>query len=435
MTRLRRGSPSLIRDLNRSAVLALIGSQGPVARVEIARRLSLSAATVTEVTRELVAEGLIRVVDQAASSGGRPPLLLGLVAEAAHALGIKIAPDHIAIVEVNLDGEIVKHTDTGFDALGPDAPDRLMDVLRGAVLAANGARLLGIGLGVPGTVDAQTGVVDAPILGWQSVALGQVLRDELGIPVLIDNDVNTLAIAERLYGHGRYAENFVTVTIGRGVGLGIVVGGDVYRGARGGAGEFGHIPIVENGPPCECGMRGCLESLVADPALVATAIDIGLLDAGISIADGIDRLRGLADEGDATARRIYAEAGGILGRAVGGLVNVLSPQVVIVSGEGARAWTHLAPTFTTALSGATFPSLRGVDVEVEPWDDAKWARGAAALVLRATFAAPLYERQIEDSVRARLSGISPRPDDSGVGRPPPPIIPLLGIGKEGGIRG
>ena len=91
-----------------------------------------------------------------------------------------------------------------------------------------------------------------------------------------------------------------------------------------------------------------------------------------------------------------------------GLVNVLSPQVVILSGEGARAWMHLATTFTSSFHAATFPSLRGVELEVDPWDDAKWARGAAALVLRATFAAPLYERQIEDSVRARLSGFGPR---------------------------
>jgi predicted NBD/HSP70 family sugar kinase len=409
MTRLRRGSPGLIRDLNRSAVLRLIGSQGPVARVEIARRLSLSAATVTEVTRDLVADGLVRVVDQAASSGGRPPILLGLVAEAAHALGVKIAPDRVAIVEVNLDGEILRRIETPFDALGAGALGGLIDLLKSTIDSA-GARLLGVGLGVPGTVDAQSGVVDAPILGWRSIPLGQTLHDELGLPVLVDNDVNTLAVAERLYGRGRNAENFVTVTIGRGVGLGIIVGGDLYRGARGGAGEFGHVPVVEDGPLCECGMHGCLEALVSDPALVGQAVRIGIVDSGDSIQAGIERLRRLADDGHPEARRIYATAGATLGRAVAGLVNVLSPQVVILSGEGARAWMHVATTFTSSFRAATFPSLRGVELEVDPWDDAKWARGAAALVLRATFAAPLYERQIEDSVRARLNGFGPRED-------------------------
>jgi predicted NBD/HSP70 family sugar kinase len=406
-------------------VLALIGSQGPLARVEIARRLSLSAATVTEVTRDLVADGLVRVVDQAASSGGRPPLLLGLVAEAAHALGVKIAPDRVAIVEVNLDGEILRRIETPFDALGPGALDGLLGLLQTTMDAADGARLLGIGLGVPGTVDAQSGVVDAPILGWRSIALGKTLRDELGLPVLVDNDVNTLAVAERLYGRGRNAENFLTVTIGRGVGLGIIVGGDLYRGARGGAGEFGHVPVVQDGPLCECGMQGCLESLVSDPALVEQAVEIGILDAGGSILDGIERLRRLADDGHPRARRIYATAGATLGRAVAGLVNVLSPQVVILSGEGARAWVHLATTFTASFRGATFPSLRGVELEVDPWDDAKWARGAAALVLRATFAAPLYERQIEDSVRARLSGFGPREetlDPNPAGQPDKTVV-------------
>jgi predicted NBD/HSP70 family sugar kinase len=404
----------LIRDLNRSAILALVGSQGPVARVEIARRLSLSAATVTEVTRDLVADGLIHVVDQAASSGGRPPLLLGLVAGAAHALGVKIAPDRIAVVEVNLDGEILKHTEAPFDALHNDALSDLVKLVRKTVDMAEGPRLLGVGLGVPGTVDAQSGVVDAPILGWRSIALGPVLRDELGLPVLIDNDVNTLAVAERLYGRGRNAENFLTVTIGRGVGLGIIVGGDLYRGARGGAGEFGHVPVVQDGPLCECGMHGCLESLVSDPALIGQAVQQGILESGSSIQDGIERLRRLADNGQPEARAIYAAAGAILGRAVAGLVNILSPQVVILSGEGAQAWIHLATTFTAAFRAATFPSLRGVEFEVDPWDDAKWARGAAALVLRATFAVPLYERQIEDSVRARLSGFSPRLDGVGL---------------------
>jgi predicted NBD/HSP70 family sugar kinase len=412
MARLRRGSPALIRGLNRAAVLALISTQGPIARAEIARRLALSAPTVTEVTRDLVADGLIRVVDQAASNGGRPALLLGMVAEAANALGVKIAPDHLAIVRVNLEGQILARREEPFDALAANAVADLIERLRRSIDDADGTLLLGIGLGVPGTVDAQRGIVDSPILGWKRVALGHTLREELGLPVLIDNDVNTLAVAERLYGRGRDAEHFLTVTIGRGVGLGIVVGGDLYRGARGGAGEFGHVPVVEDGPLCECGMHGCLEALVADPALVEQAIQGGLVARGISIADGIARLRTLADERDPAAQRIFAQAGAILGRAVAGLVNVLSPQFVIVSGEGARAWSHLADAFSGALREATFPSLRGVAVEVDPWDDAKWARGAAALVLRATFAAPLYERQIEDSVRARLPAASDRSDGS-----------------------
>jgi predicted NBD/HSP70 family sugar kinase len=407
LSRLRRGSPGLIRDLNRAATLALIGSQGPIARVEIARRLSLSAATVTGVTRDLVDDGLIRVVEQAASQGGRPQLLLGLVSNAAYVIGVKVAPDHLAIVRVNLDGEILARDEQPFDARDRDA----LPVLAARLsewIDADPSRLLGIGLGVPGTVNAQAGMVDSPVLGWHAMALGPTLSDLLGVPVLIDNDVNTLAVAERLYGRGRDADHFVTVTVGVGVGLGIMVGGDLYRGARGGAGEFGHIPVVADGPLCDCGMRGCLEALVGDPALVRAAVSAGLVEAVATNQEGIDQLRSLADASDPGALRIYAEAGAILGRAVAGLVNILSPQLVIVSGEGAAAWPHLEQAFQTALRAATFEPLRGIPVEVDPWDDAKWARGAAALVLRATFAAPLYERQIEDTIRARLPGFTAR---------------------------
>lgn len=399
--RLRRGTPGLIRDLNRSAILALIGDEGRIARVEIARRLSLSATTVTQVTRHLVDEGVIREVDQAPSSGGRPPILLGLVGEAAQAVGAKIAADHLAFVRSTLGGDVVEQWTEPFDAAS--GIDSLPERLAAAVDRSRPAegRLLGLGLGVPGIVDAQ-GIVDAPVLGWRRLPLGPTLRKRLGIPVLADNDVNTLAVAERLYGRGRGVENFLTVTIGRGVGLGIVIGGDVYRGARGGAGEFGHVTLQPGGPTCLCGNRGCLEALVGDPALVRDARAAGLLPAGLEGGDAVARLRELADAGDPQARRLYAAAGSTLGRAVAGLVNTLSPELVLVSGEGVQAWSHIEAAFGEALSSETFPPLRDVPVEMDPWDDAKWARGAAALVLRATFATPLYERGHEDSVRARL---------------------------------
>jgi predicted NBD/HSP70 family sugar kinase len=218
----------------------------------------------------------------------------------------------------------------------------------------------------------------------------------------VDNDVNTLAVAERLYGLGRGLEHAITITIGRGVGLGIVVGGELYRGARGGAGEFGHLPVDPDGPPCTCGRRGCLEALIGEAALARRAIEAGVVDPDEPRPAAA--LRRAADAGDAGARSILGVAGATLGRAVAGLVNVLSPQRIIISGEGTLAWSHWSAGFEAALRGAVFPPLTGVDVQVDPWDDAKWARGAAALVLKATFSAPLYERQPEDAVRERLPG-------------------------------
>lgn len=405
MTRLRSGSAALMRDLNRTSVLALIGQHGPIARVEIARELALSPATVTAITRELLGEGLVREVDQAPSNGGRPAILLGLVAEAADAIGIKISPDRLTAVHVDLGGEPLDYRECQFDGSLPGVVDRLATAI--SELTAGwvrpGRRLLGIGLGLPGIVDSQRGLVEAPILGWPPVLLAAELQDRLEVPILIDNDVNTLAVSELLYGRGRSRSHVLTVTIGRGVGLGIVASGMIQRGHRGGAGEFGHMSMVEGGPRCECGKHGCLEALVADPALVEQAVSAGLLAPGTSIGDGVTALAEQADRGEPRALEIYGRAGTMLGRAVASLVSVFGPELVIISGEGTTVWRHLGEAFDRSLRADVFPPLADIDVEVDPWDDRRWARGAAALVLGASFSAPLYERSIEDGVRRRLA--------------------------------
>lgn len=394
----RTGSAGLSRDLNRIAVLRLIGSAGPIARTHIARRLGLSPATVTSLTRELLDRGIVRVAEHAPSRGGRPAVLLELVGGAATAFGVKVAPDHLVGVQVTLDGTVLERFETAFDATQAGSADRLVDVLAewtGSLPAKRPP--LGIGLGIPGIVDASRRRVHSPMLGWHDLALPDVLQGRLGVPVLVDNDVNTLAVSERLYGRCREVEDFVTITVGRGVGLGIVARGDIYRGFGGGAGEFGHVAAVEDGPVCPCGKRGCLEALVGDPALVAEARRTGVL----TTRQGVATLRSLADGGDDGAREVYARAGAVLGRATAGLVNILGPELVLVSGEGTQAWPHLAATFDASLRENVFPPLRDVAVEVDPWDDVKWAIGAAALVLRATFT-PHAERESDNSIRAWL---------------------------------
>jgi predicted NBD/HSP70 family sugar kinase len=391
------------RDLNRSAIFRMIVTSGPIARTQIAKTLGLSPATVTAVTRELLDQGIIRVAERAPSKGGRPALLLELVGGAASAFGVKVAPDHLVGVRVDLEAQLIERYEVPFDATAEDAIGELTRILGEWVRQGPGdPPLLGVGLGVAGVFDASTGTLQSPLLGWRDVKLAEIVQAKLGVPVFVDNDVNTLAVAERLYGRGHDVENFITVTIGRGVGLGIVAGGDIYRGFGGGAGEFGHTFAVEDGALCTCGKHGCLESVVADPALIAEGRRLGLLDAG----QGIERLHELAREGQLQARQIYHDAGTKLGRAVAGLVNVLAPELVLVSGEGTQAWPYLGEAFSAAYAANVFPPLGDVSVEVDPWDDAKWAIGAATLVLRATFVPGLDEQSSDHFVRARLERVA-----------------------------
>ncbi len=381
----RVASVGLTRDVNRAAIFRMIGTSGPIARATIARRLQLSPATVTSVTRQLLDQGLVRVADRSQSARGRPSLLLELVGGAAGAFGAKVAADHVVGVRVDLEAELVERYEAPFDATAPDALDRLAALLGGWISASEiDTPLLGVGLGVSGVVDAVSGTVDSPLLGWRHVGLVAHLQEQLGLPVFADNDVNTLAVSERLYGRGRDSENFVTVTLGRGIGLGIIAGGDIYRGSGGGAGEFGHTAAVEGGPLCTCGKRGCLEAVAADPALVLEGRRAHLLRRD----QGIDRLRQLAEQGNPRAQAIFAAAGTVLGRAVANLAVILNPELVLISGEGTQAWPHVAPSFDAAFRAGLFAPLGDVRVEVDPWDEAKWAIGAASLVLRASFAAP-----------------------------------------------
>lgn len=386
----RTASTGLLRDLNRSAIFRTIALSGPIARTHVARSLGLSPATVTAVTRELIDQGLLRVAERAPSRGGRPALLLEVVGGAAAAFGLKIAPDHLVGVRVDLEAHVLERYEAPFDPAAADAVQQLGHVVTEWVDEARSAvPLLGVGIGVSGVVE--DGLLDSPLLGWRELPLARQLQERLELPVYVDNDVNTLAVFERLHGRGSGAQHFVTVTVGRGVGLGIIAGGDIYRGFRGGAGEFGHVVVAPDGSRCSCGKRGCLETVVADPALVARARRARLL----SKDQGIARLRELADGGNAKAQEIFGSAGETLGRAVANVVNVLSPELVLVSGEGAQAWPHLADRFDAGLTEALFPPLGRVRVEVDPWDDAKWAVGAASLVLRASFAAPLEGGRME----------------------------------------
>ncbi|WP_219465201.1 ROK family transcriptional regulator [Nonomuraea rhizosphaerae] len=380
-------------DLTRTAILALLGTVGPLSRTEIARELDLSPATVTQLTRELMGYGMLEELDLKPSRGGRPAQTLGLVGSAGRALGVKVTADHLVLVDVRLDGEVLGAWECPFDPASPEALDRLADAVESVVsgsglgltvraAAENGQAppLLGIGVGVPGSVEDQAvGTVNAPTLGWQAMPVGERLRRRLNLPVLVENDVNALAAAERLYGRGRTHRDFLVLTIGRGVGAAIVADGRVYRGARGGAGEFGHVPVDPDGPVCGCGARGCLEAYVGSAGLRAAL-------------------------GSKPREQVFAEAGAVLGRAAAGLINVVDPEVVVVLGEGTADWPLWRAGFDPALRAQLYPGRRDISIEVESWDETGWAQGAAALVLATPFDAAGAAGEQGRLVRARLIG-------------------------------
>ena len=384
---MRWGAGSVSGDMTRTAVLALLARQGPLSRGQIAERLGLSPATVTSITRRLLADGMVAEGGPRTPPAGRPSIPLTLVPDSAYAIGIQVAHEHVTGVLTRLDATVVHTFSHPFDPAGPDAVGRLTDLIRAEIddAAGQGLPLLGVGVAVPGVVEPETGTLRMSVrLGWTGMPLAAILREALGLPVLVDNDISAATATERLYGPGADCADFLLVAIGQGIGLGMVLDGAPYRGADGAAGEFGHLPILADGPVCSCGNRGCLETQVSTPSLLRRAKEQGILDPGAELDD----LRLAAEGGGPAAAELLAAAGELLGRALAGSVNLLGPRLVIVIGEIAPLWPHLAEPFSRALAAHLLPCVRQTRIDVRPWDDDLIAVGAAGIVLAAPLAAP-----------------------------------------------
>jgi len=385
---MRTGRRDLIRDLNRTLVLNLVRERSALSRADLARISGLSPSTVTAITASLLDDGFLLEDDQPASPGtgtgviGRPATPLRVDPGAGHVVGIKVAPDNVTAAVTDLAATPLA---TATIARGhEDDPNAVADLFETTVRAVLDAALVrrdslfGVGIGVPGIVDPATGrVADSPLLEWAHLDLVGLLEDRLGLPVLLDNDVNTLTVAEQLFGAGRGLPNFLVATIGRGIGMGIVINGVVYRGARGGAGELGHVQAVPNGPDCWCGRRGCLEAVAAEPALVR------------EVLASTGRLVQPADLGPLAARDervagILEHAGRLVGRAIASVTTVLDPQRVVVSGEGVRLGDRYLGAIRAGLAEREQKEV-ATELVIEPWGDDAWARGAATLVLRELF--------------------------------------------------
>ncbi|MGD9092857.1 MAG: ROK family transcriptional regulator [Anaerolineales bacterium] len=395
-----RGNRKLIQAINRSAVLNTIKTHGPISRTDIAQHTGLSAATVSGITAGLLKSELILEKAIGNSSGGRRPILLELNPSGGYVIGLKLSEEKVTGALTDLEATVIrKHTDVLDDHSVEIAVETMNRVVQ--LLLAEGEvdaeQFLGIGVGLAGIIDARGGILRySPIFGWHDVPLAEMLQSRLQVPVYIDNDVNTLTITEQWFGKGQGVDNFLTITIGRGVGMGIVVNGQIYHGGKGGAGEFGHTVMDPRGAVCGCGNRGCLETFVSDPALLRMAVDSYERGDMSNKVASMDELLARAQRDDPGAINVFARAGKVLGRAVANLINVLSPELIIISGEGVRADDLLFEPMRASISEHVMSDLSAdTQIQIDVWDDDAWARGAAGLVLRGLFESPISSGQLE----------------------------------------
>ncbi len=336
-----------MQQANRALVLALIRHDPTLSRASIARQTTLSPASVSGIVDHLIREGFVRE-EAAAATGvvGRRPMRLVFNPAARVTLGIAIDVRDITAGLVDLGG---KMRATQRAPIAPEARpaaivDTLAQVARRALRGVDSRDVLGVGVAVPGLVRWPDGVIlFSPNLGWRDVPIQAMLEERLGRPVLVDNEVRALALAEHSYGAARGARTVVVIDAAYGVGGAVIIDGALYRGVHGAAGEVGHNIVEPNGAVCGCGNRGCLETVASAHGLVARATDA--LAAGRASALAADARGGLtldhivaaARGGDALACELLARAATYLGLAVANAIDNWDPERVVLSGPVALA--------------------------------------------------------------------------------------------------
>ncbi len=394
----------LIRSINQSVLLNLIRANGPISRPQLATLSGLSQVTVIKITNALIDRHLILEKDYAESTGGRRAGLLEINPEGGFAVGLIPQQYSLTAVILNLNSDLVYSQQWNITLRDnyPQAIDLFVQCTE-ELFSNSGIpreKIIGVGIGMAGLIDAERGYcIDSWRMNWQNVEISRPLEDRLGIPVFLDNDVNCLAVYEKLFGQGQPYHHFLVVAIGGGVGLGIVVNGDLYRGAFGGAGEFGHTAVTTEGRRCTCGNRGCLEAYISDSGIVKNYLEY-VHTTTYSLEKGIQEPTAFevverARNGDEAARAAFQRAGILLGVSLANLVNIFNPECIVLSGPNTDAsmlaGDLLLEPMRQAFKQHLFSQI-GKDLHfiVERLGFESWARGAGSLVLSHFFAAPAH---------------------------------------------
>lgn len=406
------GDLNLMKKINKSIVLELLRKASPLSRAEVAKTTGLTKATVSTLVAELMEENLLYEIGTGESSGGRKPVMLVFRQDAGYAVGVDLGVRDIHAVLTDLKGTIIHETRSSLR--GMNSPEqvlgRLKECLRRLMNKAPASPygVVGIGVGVPGITDDQGTVLFAPNLGWRNVPLQSMLEAEFKVPVIIDNEANAGAVGEKEFGIGRNVSNLIYISVGIGIGSGIILKDELYRGASGYSGEMGHITVHADGRPCRCGNVGCWELYASEQAILAEAE--ALLspdDAGNAEAEArpeaddsaseaprqaeLEALAALADSGNEAAQELFRRTGRYLGVGIVNIINTFNPELIIIGNRFTLAERWLAPSVREVIQERALPYHRErLRLEFAGLGLRSCVAGAASLAVSGFFA----ERQV-----------------------------------------
>ncbi|MEV1051189.1 ROK family transcriptional regulator [Streptomyces sp. NPDC049887] len=374
------GSQTSLHRANLERVVRAVRLAGSLTQAEIARSTGLSAATVSNIVRELKDGGTVEVTPT--SAGGRRARSVSLSGDAGIVVGVDFGHTHLRVAIGNLAHQVLAEESEPLDVDASSAQgfDRAEQLVKRLVEATGISqdKIVGVGLGVPGPIDVETGTLGSTAIlpGWSGINPSEELSGRLGVPVYVDNDANLGALGELVWGSGRGVKDLAYIKVASGVGAGLVIEGQIYRGPGGTAGEIGHITLDESGPVCRCGNRGCLETFAAARYVLP------LLRPSHGPDLTMERVVQLAREGDPGCRRVVADVGRHIGSGVANLCNLLNPSRVVLGGGLAEAGELVLAPIRDSVSRYAIPSAaRRLSVLPGALGSRAEVLGALALVL------------------------------------------------------
>ncbi len=356
------GDQFLMKKINKSIVLETIIQRSPISRSAISELTGLNKATVSTMVNELTESHLVDEIGPGQSSGGRKPLMLLFNNRAGYAIGIDLGVNYILGILTDLSGNIVSERRIQLEDLSSQSLlEKLNKCVRYLLKKCPDSPygVIGIGIGVPGMVDEQGTVQSAPNLGWKMVPLREQLIREFNLPVTIDNEANAGAYGEKQFGAGKNNSPMIYVSVGIGIGTGIILQDELYRGVSGFSGEMGHMSIVAEGLSCRCGNRGCWELYASEKALLQQADELPAVrraytDSGRKL--DLSLLIELAKAGNADVAALFRRIGTYLGVGIANIVNIFNPKLVVIGNRMtlAKDWIH--PGLAEAFGRRSLPS-------------------------------------------------------------------------------
>jgi predicted NBD/HSP70 family sugar kinase len=383
LRKVQAANPHTIRDINRQIVLNYVREREPISRATIARETALQRSTISEIVEALTGEGLVEEIGEGKSTGGRRPTLLRLRTEGAIAIGVNITPTNTTIASSDLAGVVVQQQRFPTDPVPERTIKRAIEIIR---KFSERDSIEGVGISIPGLVTPATGnVIFVPYFKWRDLPIGEMISQATGLPVTIDNDANAVALAELWFGRRevRDARDFIFVLVADGVGTGIIFDGQVYRGVRGAAGEFGHMIVGSNAPVlCSCANDDCWEAFASERAATARYTKLTRGNSAPPFGTLIDRALG----GEQHAKTALTETARYLGIGISNLVVGFSPEAVIVGGAITRAWSLIEKDLTEKIERSVRRGVPSARILRSTLNGDPTLMGALSLVLTSKFA-------------------------------------------------